>query len=359
MTYGPQHITDSLRSDFDEIIATSQIEFLRIVNSEVIITGATGFVGTWLTLSWVYARKLFQGNGRLIVTSRSAQQIRPMVEAIDSGAPVEYLASDITMFQFPSDFHEGFVLHAATPASASMNSANPAAMLDVIIDGQRRIIAECVRTQSRLLFLSSGAVYGRQPLDLEELPETWEGAPDITRSQSAYHEGKRVAELMASIAHDKQGLNHVTARLFAFLAPFLPFDTHFAAGNFIKDALDGASISIQSGGESTRSYQYATDMVSWLWKLLLDGQSGQAYNVGSHESVTIKELATAIANEVQGAGNVLVLGKDEPSSISRYVPSVVKIESELGLRNRVDLVTAIRRTAMWARQSNERDTNEH
>jgi dTDP-glucose 4,6-dehydratase len=240
-----------------------------------------------------------------------------------------------------------------------MNWANPGAMLDVIIEGQRRVISECVRTSSRLLFLSSGAVYGRQPMEIDKLSESWEGAPDINKSESAYHEGKRLAELMANISREHEGLDFVTARLFAFLAPFLPFDTHFAAGNFMKDALEGAPISIKSGGGSVRSYQYATDLVSCLWKLLLNGRIGHAYNVGSEETVTIRVLAQTIAEEIDSSTDVRILGVDQPENVSRYVPSLRKIESELHVQNKVDLVGAIRRTALWARQSSQREIHEH
>jgi dTDP-glucose 4,6-dehydratase len=359
MQYGQQHVTDSLRSDLAEITETSRAELERLVNSSVVITGATGFVGTWLVLSWVQARKLLNGTGHLIVTSRSPELIRPLVEEIDTNSAVTYIASDITTLQLPVGFVDGYVIHAATPASAFLNATNPSKMLDVIISGQRQIIAESVRTQSRLLFLSSGAVYGQQPLHVEHLPETWEGAPNINKSESAYHEGKRVAELMANIARDHEELDFVTARLFAFLAPFLPFDTHFAAGNFLKDALANNPIIINSGGGSIRSYQYGSDLASSVWKLLLHGRSGHAYNVGSDESISIRDLAHTVAAQVGSSTEVQILGVDTSDNVSRYVPSLDKINNELQVRNMVDVVEAIRRTSLWAIQSSQKEKNEH
>jgi nucleoside-diphosphate-sugar epimerase len=359
MQYGPQHVTTSLRSDLAEIADVSQAELEVLVNNDVVITGATGFVGTWLVLSWVYARKQLNGTGRLIVTSRSPDQIRPLIEEIDKESSVTYIASDITDLQLPSTFGNSFVVHAATPASALLNSTNPSRMLDIIISGQRQVISECIRTKSRLLFLSSGAVYGRQPVDLECIPEKWEGAPNINTSESAYHEGKRVAELMANIAYQHEGLDYVTARLFAFLAPFLPFDAHFAAGNFIRDSLGASPIIINSGGGSVRSYQYGTDLVSSLWKLLIDGHSGNAYNVGSDEAVTIKDLAARITGVLNSSTEVCVLGTDTPENVSRYVPSLRKINGELGAHNKVGLDEAIRRTSMWATQSFQGELHEH
>jgi dTDP-glucose 4,6-dehydratase len=223
-------------------------------------------------------------------------------------------------------------------------------MLKIIIEGQERVIVEALRMNNKLLFLSSGAVYGRQPLDLSHLPETWEGAPQIGDSTSAYHEGKRVAELMGNIAATKQGLQFVTARLFAFIAPFLPLGTHFAAGNFIRDAVTSNQIEINSGGGSIRSYLYGTDLCSSLWALLARGESMRAYNVGSEQEVTIKDLALEIANCTNRNAEVVIHGVDNTENVNRYVPSVDRALKELGISQVVHLSEAISRTSAWLRE---------
>lgn len=350
MTYGPQHITSQILSDLEEIIQTSVSDLEEIVNKPLVITGASGFVGTWLTLSWVAARKRLNGRGQLLITSRNPQSLLPLVNVIDSRSPVTALSSDIRNLHIPSEFRNGNLIHAATPASAALNASDPAAMLKIIIEGQERVIVEAVRMNNTLLFLSSGAVYGRQPLDLSHLPETWEGAPQIGDINSAYHEGKRVAELMGNIAATKQGLHFISARLFAFIAPFLPLGTHFAAGNFIRDALSSNQIEIQSGGGSVRSYLYATDLCSSLWALLARGETKTAYNVGSEREVTIKNLALEVARCVNKNAAVVVHGIDNSGNVNRYVPSVDRAMNELGISQIVSLAQAISRTSTWLKE---------
>ena len=356
MSYGPEHITSQILSDLEEIIQTSVSDLEEIVNKPLVITGASGFVGTWLTLSWVAARKKLNGRGQLLITSRNPQSLLPLVNVIDSSSPVIALSSDIRNLHIPSDFRNGNLIHAATPASAALNANDPAAMLKLIIEGQERVIVEAVRMNNKLLFLSSGAVYGRQPLDLSYLPETWEGAPQIGDSNSAYHEGKRVAELMGNIAAIKQGLHFVSARLFAFIAPFLPLGTHFAAGNFIRDALSSNQIEIQSGGGSVRSYLYATDLCSSLWALLTRGETETAYNVGSEHEVSIKNLALEVASCTNRNVEVVVRGVDNSENVNRYVPSVTKMEVELGWKINVPLQDSLFRTIQWHRQSEKTST---
>ena len=356
MSYGPQHITSQILSDLEEIIQTSGSDLEEIVNKPLVITGASGFVGTWLTLSWVAARKKLNGRGQLLITSRNPQSLLPLINVIDSRSPVIALSSDIRNLHIPSEFRNGNLIHAATPASAALNASDPASMLKIIIEGQDRVIVEAVRMNNRLLFLSSGAVYGRQPLDLSHLPETWEGAPQIGDSNSAYHEGKRVAELMGNIAATKQGLHFVSARLFAFIAPFLPLGTHFAAGNFIRDALSSNQIEIQSGGGSVRSYLYATDLCSSLWALLVRGETTTAYNVGSEREVSIKNLALEVASCTNRNVEVVVRGVDNSENVNRYVPSIAKMEVELGWKVNVLLQDSLSRTIQWYRQSEKTST---
>ena len=139
-------------------------------------------------------------------------------------------------------------------------------------------------------------------------------------------------------------MRFISARLFAFLAPFLPIDEHFAAGNFIGNAIRNENIIIKSGGGSIRSYQYGTDLVTWLWALLVRGKSGDAYNVGSDESLSIKELAEKVV-EVSASGiSVKIMGKDEVANISQYVPSISKVSDNLGMKNSVNSNDAISRT---------------
>ena len=355
MTYGPQHITSQILSDIEVIIQTSVSDLEEIVNKPLVITGASGFVGTWLTLSWVAARKRLKGRGQLLITSRNPQSLLPLINVIDSRSPVTALSSDIRNLHIPSEFRNGNLIHAATPASAALNASDPAAMLKIIIEGQERVIVEAVRMNNRLLFLSSGAVYGRQPLDLSHLPETWEGAPQIGDSNSAYHEGKRVAELMGNIAATKQGLHFISARLFAFIAPFLPLGTHFAAGNFIRDALSSNQIEIQSGGGSVRSYLYATDLCSGLWALLARGETGSAYNIGSDQDITIKELAIKVAWLAGTNARVNVRGLDTPENVSRYVPSLERLHNEIGMKQSVSLEQSLKRTISWLQEVSNSD----
>jgi dTDP-glucose 4,6-dehydratase len=152
---------------------------------------------------------------------------------------------------------------------------------------------------------------------------------------------------MGNIHAANDEISFVTGRLFAFLAPYLPFNSHFAAGNFLLDGMKGRDISVRSDGQSIRSYQYGSDLCVFLWALLIRGRSGEAYNVGSDEAVSILNLAHQIQLTLPTASNVEILGEIDSATHTRYVPSIAKIKTELSVSNVIDLQTSIARTAKW------------
>ena len=241
-----------------------------------------------------------------------------------------------------------FMLHAATDASADLNDSDPLRMFDTIVEGTRRALDFAVACKAeRFFFFSSGAVFGAQPWELTHVLETYVGAPDLTSHRSAYGEGKRAAEMLCTIYARQHGLDIVAARIFALLGPLLSLDIHFAAGNFIRDAMAGKTIAVEGAGKAVRSYLYAADLTIWLWAMLLRAPAGAIYNAGSEESVSIAELAERVAR-LLGAPGFEILGREDPGwNPGRYVPSTQKIRNELGVVPTVGLDEAIVRTARW------------
>ena len=125
-------------------------------------------------------------------------------------------------------------------------------------------------------------------------------------------------------------------------------------GNFIRDALKGGPIVIKGDGTPVRSYLYLGDLVIWLFKILLEGKTGEVYNVGSDKPVSIKELAKLVASctkrvfQLEKEIEVIVEKKEVFSSASNiYVPSIEKAKKELGLRVFTPLEKAIEKTLFF------------
>jgi dTDP-glucose 4,6-dehydratase len=198
-----------------------------------------------------------------------------------------------------------------------------------------------------VLFLSSGAVYGNQPWELARVPEDYRGAPDCLDPRATYAEAKRAAEMLCAIYGKQFGLTVSIARIFALLGPYLPLDIHFAAGNFIRDAMAGRAVVVKGNGLPERSYLYASDLTVMLWHLLAKGRASEPYNLGSDESISVRDLAALVARTL-GTGEFTVLGAaDKGWNQGRYVPDTSKIARDFGLQRTVSLEAAVRRTALW------------
>jgi nucleoside-diphosphate-sugar epimerase len=262
---------------------------------------------------------------------------------------IRILQGDMTDFVFPDGEYK-FVIHAA--AEREFISVDRQQQFDTIVEGTRRVL-EFAKTHNtrKLLFTSSGAVYGKQPVDLPNNLENYEGVPGPLDPAFAYGEGKRTAEALCVLAAIQDSFEVKIARCFAFVGPFLPLNQNFAVGNFIRDALRGNPISIKGDGTSIRSYLYAADLAIWLWTILILGKNGQAYNVGSAEAVTIKELADEISRLVTPQVPVIIQADNTISNKNqRYVPMISKAETDLNLKIWIDRVEGIRRTINWQKR---------
>jgi dTDP-glucose 4,6-dehydratase len=186
---------------------------------------------------------------------------------------------------------------------------------------------------------------------MTHVSEDYYGAPDPTDPNYAWGECKRAAELLCALYSKKYGIETKIARCFSFVGPYLQLDIHYAIGNFIRDALQGGPIRVKSNGTAHRSYLYAADLAIWLWTILVQGESCRAYNVGSEEDVTIARLASMVAEAAATKPiEVRIAKTPDPGSLpERYVPSTRRAQVNLGVRQHVDLRTAIERTLRWSR----------
>jgi UDP-glucuronate decarboxylase len=141
----------------------------------------------------------------------------------------------------------------------------------------------------------------------------------------------------------------VIARCFAFVGRDLPLDVHFAIGNFIRDALYAQEIVVSGDGSAVRSYMDQRDLATWLLALLERGQAGQAYNVGSDDEISIRELANLVREVLAPTKPVKIAGNAAAGNFrSRYVPSIDKAQRELRLRLTFPLREALLETAHHA-----------
>lgn len=334
--------------DLEHVLAQTRELWEGAQDRSFFITGGTGFFGMWLLESFAYVNDALSLGMNAVVLTRDPAAFAHKAPHLTSRTDLAFIAGDIRSFAFPKGGFD-YIVHAATEASAKLNEEAPQEMLDAIIGGTRHMLdfaAQC--GVKKLLLTSSGAVYGRQPSDLTHVSEDYAGAPDPLLPSSAYGEGKRVAEHLCAVHAKRHNYEVKIARCFAFVGPHLPLDTHFAIGNFIRDAMRGDPIKIGGDGTPMRSYLYAADLAVWLWTLLFKAPSARAYNVGSADDINILGLAETVSASLGANSEIQIAHTPNLSRpLSRYVPSVNRATSELDLSLSIPLSSAIRRTAAW------------
>lgn len=346
-----------MRDDIVKYLDTADLEYIfcqtrslweEMRGQSLFITGGTGFFGRWLLESFLHANDKLELEASATVLTRDAEKFSRRSPHVASHNAITVVTGDVRDFGFPSGKFQ-YIIHAATEVAAIVAGRNSLECFTDIVDGTRRTLnfARSHSTQ-KFLLTSSGAVYGRQPANLSNIPESFAGAPDPLNQSSAYGEGKRASELMCTLSQNDSKLECKLARCFAFVGPGLTLDGNFAIGNFIRDAIADRPISILGDGTPLRSYLYAADLAIWLWTILFRAPAGQAFNVGSEEAISISDLARTVAATLNPQLEIRVAREpDLHAAPVRYVPSTQLAQQVLGLQQTIDLRESIRRTAAW------------
>lgn len=318
----------------------------------VLVTGGTGFFGKWMTQALCLLKDHAGSQHHLILWTRDVKATLRACPWLVERSEISWFEGDIRE-KFPNSIPFDSVVHGATAASAALNEGNPVEMFDVIVEGTKNVLAACrERKVKDILFISSGGIYGKQPLEMTHIPESYTGAHPTFLAGSAYGIGKTSAEFLSSCYAREMNARVLLARCFAFVGPYLPLDTHFAVGNFMRDVLEKKDIQIGGDGTPYRSFLFGSDLVLWLFRILQAGQSLQPYHIGSEEGFSIEEIArkvAAIGEDVTGHRAEVRIAKKPTPGIAppRFVPSTLNTRESLGLKVRVNFEEGVRRTLLW------------
>lgn len=329
---------DFLKPDLKVIEASLKKSFPLLKDKKILITGATGFFGKWMLYSLLYVNKTHNLNFKICSFSRNSQAFLSQYPEFAHLDFIEWHDIDLVN-PLSLDFVPDYVLHMAAEVAVT-NSGDKNLQINNALKGFENLLT-FIKTKNsnvRLLFVSSGAVYGRQDEKTKTLSESLSFS--IGKNDNIYAEIKRAIEDLCI----RDSIDCVIARPFAFSGPFLPLDGHFALGNFVHSVLNEEKIIVKGTGTDSRSYMYGADLIIWLISILLYGKNKEVYNVGSNEMVTIKGLAEMINSLGEGQG-FEVLGKSDVVALgsNSYVPNIEKAKNDLGLDLKFPLTHGLQR----------------
>lgn len=310
---------------------------------DILFIGGTGFFGKAF-LNYIKSNNPNYINSVTIV-GRSAERFINKNEEFSDIRNVNYIYGDILKdISYLSKFNFTHVIHAAAD-STNVTELSDTQRYEQIVEGTKNVL-NFVRDyfpMSKLLFVSSGGVYGKMPSDKKSFSETDVLESDILDSSNIYAISKREAEHLCLHYHDAYNLSISIARCFCFSGIHLPLDVHFAIGNFVNDVNNNNNIIIKGDGESVRSYLDQDDLIEWLIEILKnDSFKKTIYNIGSEDSISIKDLAMLIKKLSNKKIEVEILNESNNNLRKTvYVPDCKKIRKKFNLVQKVSLSESI------------------
>ena len=310
---------------------------------DILFIGGTGFFGKAF-LNYI---KLNNPNyiNSVTILGRSAERFLNKNKEFTDIRNVNYIYGDILKdISHLSKFDFTHVIHAAAD-STNVTELSDTQRYEQIVEGTKNVL-NFVRDyfpMSKLLFVSSGGVYGKMLPNKKSFSETDLLELDILDSANIYAISKREAENLCLNYHDEYNLNISIARCFCFSGTHLPLDVHFAIGNFVNDVNNNNNIIIKGDGESVRSYLDQDDLIEWFIEILKnDTFKKTIYNIGSEDSISIKDLAMLIKKLSNKKIDVKILNESNINLRKTiYVPDCKKIRKKFNLVQKVSLSESI------------------
>lgn len=272
-------------------IASQPLPWTEFKNRHLLITGATGFIGGYLLELFSYLNeKEADNNTRITALVRDKERFYQRFPHLIDRADIDLLVCDLTEIKpLRAEKSPDYIIHCASEASPYHYLQQPADTISTNTLGTLLLLEMARSSQARFLYLSSGAIYGQSPQEV--LSEQDYGIVDPLDELACYSEGKRAGEAICMAYYRQHGLDIRIARASHTYGPGLELNDGRVFTDFMADALAGRDIYIKGCASDARPFCYISDLVEGLLRILLNGESGQAYNIGADSQITIAELA--------------------------------------------------------------------
>jgi len=305
----------------------------------VVVTGAAGFIGSHLCESLLARDCDVIGLDNFITGSPDNLQ------SLWKAPRFSFVKRNVTEY-IHVDGPVDWVLHFASPASPVDYLELPIQTLKVGALGTHNALGLAKAKAAGFLLASTSEVYG-DPLVHPQREDYW-GNVNPVGPRGVYDEAKRFGEAITMAYHRVHRVNTRIVRIFNTHGPRMRLKDGRAIPAFMTQALTGSPVTVFGDGSQTRSFQYVSDLVDGLWKLMERGGS-DPINIGNPQELTLLELAKRIIRLAGSRSEIVFrpLPEDDPKVRQ---PDIGRARTRLGWEPRVDTDEGLKLTLEWFRQ---------
>jgi UDP-glucuronate decarboxylase len=290
----------------------------------IVVTGGAGFVGSHLV------DRLIERGDQVIVVDNFFTGRKENVQHHFGNPRFELIRHDVV---------EGILLevdqiyHMACPASPVHYKHNPIKTIKTNVAGTMNMLGLAKRVGARFLLTSTSEVYG-DPLQHPQKEEYW-GNVNPIGVRSCYDEGKRVAETLTMDYHRGAGVEVRIARIFNTYGPRMCIDDGRVVSNFVAQALRKEPMTVYGDGKQTRSFQFVSDLVEGLMRLM-DGEHVGPFNLGNPGEFTMLELAEVVRQVIDKSATITFRENTQDDPHKRK-PDISNAKALLGWEPKISL----------------------
>lgn len=318
-------------------------------NKSLLITGAGGFLGSWLVQLINFLNHSNDFNTQLFLLDRDFSNLKQINPNILNFKNVVAIETDIRSSIDLSNSID-YIIHAASTPDRRMHTTSPLDTMRSISEGTSSILKLATRLPNlkMLLNMSASSIYDQS--DFIPIDENSDGKPLNQNISYAHAEAKRFAEMLCTAARSEARIPIVNVRPFTFCGPYQDISSPWAINSFIKDAINQSPIKILGNGETIRSFMYGLDFAIWTLVIMLKAQNSETYNIGSNHGISLKELAKKILIETNSPleieTNTSLIGDIKKDSL---LPNTNKAIEHFNLEIYTEIDEAVKRTISWYR----------
>ena len=322
----------------------------KLFGKSIFVSGASGMIASYFVAYLIWLNKKYDAGIHIYAGIRNKDKAKARFGQFMSKKWFRVIDTDVVA-PLMDDIEFDYIIHAASLASPQYYGKYPVETMLPNVVGTYNILEYARRNNvAGVLFFSSGSVYGT----IKEGKAIYEdicGVMDFLSAGNEYGESKRCGETLCKAYAKEYAIPVKMARIHHTYGPTLDIknDTRVFS-EFTGNIVRGEDIVMKSSGSAKRAFCYISDTIVGLFKILLIGKTGEAYNVGNpNEYISIAELAQTLLDLFPEKKLKVKFEKRQDKGYNsspeqRILPLNVDKLKGIGWENTVDIREGFRRT---------------